>query len=87
MKIAQLYHFFFNSYERKLQLKKKTEKKSCFFNYKGSEKRYLHYKKTKNKFIKNPSEINEKLHKMQCNKCASIKKKSIKQYFKSILDF
>ena len=35
----------------------------------------------KNKFLKNPSEVNEKLYKRQRNKCISIRKKSIKQYF------
>ena len=38
----------------------------------------------KNKFIKNPSELNEKLYKRQRNKCASIRKKLIKQYFSNI---
>ena len=40
--------------------------------------------KPKNKFIKNPSEINEKIYKKQRNKCVSIRKKSIKQYFSNI---
>ena len=87
MKITQLYHFFFNSYERKLQLKKRRRNHAFLITKDLRKGFYLHYKKTKNKFIKNPSEINENLYKMQCNKCASIKKKSIKQYFKSILDF
>ena len=38
----------------------------------------------KNKFIKNLSEINKKLYKRQLNKCVSIRKKSIKQYFSNI---
>ena len=38
----------------------------------------------KNKYLKNPSEVNEKLYKSQRNKCVSIRKKSIKQYFSNI---
>ena len=38
----------------------------------------------KNKFIKNLSEVNEKLYKSQRNKCVAIRKKSIKQYFSNI---
>ena len=38
----------------------------------------------KNKYIKNPSEVNEKLYKSQRNKCVSTRKKSIKQYFSNI---
>ena len=38
----------------------------------------------KNKYIKNPSEVNEKLYKSQRNKCVSTWKKSIKQYFSNI---
>ena len=37
-----------------------------------------------NKFIKNPSEMNEKLYKRQRNKCLSVNKKLIKQYFSNI---
>ena len=35
----------------------------------------------KSKYIKNSSEVNEKLYKRQRNKCFSIRKKSMKQYF------
>ena len=38
----------------------------------------------KSKYIKNPSEVNEKLYKRQRNKCVSIRKKSMKQYFSNI---
>ena len=38
----------------------------------------------KKKYIKDPSEGNEKLYKRQRNKCVSIRKKSIKQYFSNI---
>ena len=38
----------------------------------------------KSKYIKNPCEVNEKLYKRQRNKCASIRKKSMKQYFSNI---
>ena len=38
----------------------------------------------KNKFIKNPSEINEKLYKRQGNKSVFIRKKSVKQCFSNI---
>ena len=38
----------------------------------------------RNKFIKNPTEVNEKLYKRQRNKCVLIRKKSIKQYFFNI---
>ena len=40
--------------------------------------------KLRNKFIKNPTEVNEKLSKRQCNKCVLIRKKLIKQYFSNI---
>ena len=40
--------------------------------------------KLRNKFIKNPTEVNEKLYKRQRNKCVLIRKKSIKQYFSNI---
>ena len=40
--------------------------------------------KLRNKFIKNPTEVNEKLYKRQRNKCVLILKKSIKQYFSNI---
>ena len=44
------------------------------------------YKRSKlrNKFIKNPTEVKEKLYKRQRNKCVLIRKKSIKQYFSNI---
>ena len=38
----------------------------------------------KNKYIKNPSEVDKKLYKKQRNKCFSMRKKSIKQYFSNI---
>ena len=38
----------------------------------------------KNKFIKNSSEVNKKLYKRQGNKCASIRKKPIKQYLSKL---
>ena len=40
--------------------------------------------KLRNKFIKNPTEVNEKLYKRQRNKCVLIRKKSIKQCFSNI---
>ena len=40
--------------------------------------------KLRNKFIKNPTEVNEKLYKRQRNKCVLIRKKLIKQYFSNI---
>ena len=40
--------------------------------------------KLRNKFIKNPTEVNEKLYKRQRNKRVLIRKKSIKQYFSNI---
>ena len=36
------------------------------------------------KYIKNPSKVNQKLYKRQRNKCVSIRKKSMKQYFSNI---
>ena len=38
-------------------------------------------RKLKSKYIKNPSEVNEKLYKRQRNRCVLIRKKSMKQYF------
>ena len=38
--------------------------------------------KLRNKFIKNPTEVNEKLYKRHRNKCVLIRKKSLKQYYK-----
>ena len=38
----------------------------------------------KNKFIKNPSDVNQKLYKRQRNRCVAIRKKSIKQYFSNV---
>ena len=35
----------------------------------------------RNKYIKNPSEVNEKLYKRQCNKCVSFQKKIDKIIF------
>ena len=40
--------------------------------------------KLRNKFIKNPTEVNEKLYKRQRNECVLIRKKLIKQYFSNI---
>ena len=40
--------------------------------------------KLRNKFIKNPTEVNEKLCKRQRNKCVLIRKILIKQYFSNI---
>ena len=40
--------------------------------------------KLKNRFIKNPTEVNENLHKRQRNKCVFIREKSIKLYFSNI---
>ena len=38
----------------------------------------------RNRFLKNPDEINSKLYKQQRNKCVSIRRKSIKHYFSNI---
>ena len=38
----------------------------------------------RNRFLKNPDEINSKLYKLQRNKCVSIRRKSIQHYFSSI---
>ena len=40
--------------------------------------------KLRNKFMKNPTEVNEKLYKRQRYKCVLIRKRSIKQYFSNI---
>ena len=40
--------------------------------------------KLRNKFSKNPTEVNEKLYKRQRNKCVLIRKKPIKHYFSDI---
>ena len=38
----------------------------------------------RNRFCKTPTEENEKLYKKQRNKCVSIRKKSIRNYFNKI---
>ena len=38
----------------------------------------------RNRFLKNPDEINSKLYKQQRNKCVSIRRKSIQHYFSNI---
>ena len=38
----------------------------------------------RNRFLKNPDEINSKLYKQQRNKCVSIRRNSIKHYFSNI---
>ena len=38
----------------------------------------------RNRFLKNPDEINTKLHKQQRSKCVSIRRKSIQNYFSNI---
>ena len=38
----------------------------------------------RNRFLKNPDEINRKLYKQQRNKCVSIRRKSIQHYFSNI---
>ena len=40
--------------------------------------------KFRNRFLKNPDEIKNKLHKQQRNKCVSIRRKSIQHYFSNI---
>ena len=40
----------------------------------------------RNKFCKNPTKENEKLRKKQINKCVSLWKKCIKEYFHNIND-
>ena len=40
--------------------------------------------RSRNRFCKTPTEENEKLYKKQTNKCVSIRKKSIRNYFKKI---
>ena len=40
--------------------------------------------KLRNNICKNPTKENEKKYKIQTNKCVSLRKKSIKKYFKNI---
>ena len=71
--------------ENHAPLKKKTVRGSHAPFITKDLRNAIHTKsRLKNKFIKNPSEINEKYTKKQRNKCVSIKKKSMKQYFSNI---
>ena len=56
--------------------KRFDEQKFTAFVTKDLRKAIYTRSRLKNKFIKNPSEINKKLHKRQRNKCVSISKKS-----------
>ena len=68
--------------EKNVPYKKKIVRaKHAPFITKDLRKTIYRRSRLKNKFIKNPSEVNEKLYKRQRNKCVLIRKKSMKQYF------
>ena len=71
--------------EKHAPLKKKIVRGNhALFITKDLRKAICTRSRLKNKFIKNPTEVNEKLYKRQRNKCVLIRKKSIKQYFSNI---
>ena len=71
--------------EKHVPLKKKIVRRNhAPFITKDLRKAIYTRSRLKSKYIKNPSEVNKKLYKRQRNKCVSIRKKSMKQYFSNI---
>ena len=76
---------FSNIVEKHAPLKKKfLRRNQAPFMTKEFRKVVYNRSKSRNKFCKVPTEQNEKLCKKQRNKCASIRKKSIRNYFNKI---
>ena len=76
-KYAAYQQILFLIVEKHTLLKKKSSRGNhAAFVKKELRKAIYTRSRLKNKFIKNPSEINKKLHKRQRNKCVSISKKS-----------
>ena len=83
------YLFLTNSFskivEKYVPLKKNLKRKSYApFVSKKQRKAIYARSRFRNRFLKNPDEINSKLYKQQRNKCVSIRRKSIKHYFSNI---
>ena len=83
------YLFLANSFSKRVEkhvpLKKKTLRGNhAPFVSKELRKAIYAGSRFRNRFLKNPDEINSKLDKQQRNKCVSIRRKSIKHYFSSI---
>ena len=83
------YLFLMNSFseivEKHVPLNKKTLRGNhAPFVSKELRKAICTRSRFRNRFLKNPNEINSKLCKQQQNKCVSIQRKSIQQYFSNI---
>ena len=83
------YLFLTNSFskivEKHVPLKKKTVRGNhAPFVSEGLRKAIYTRSRFRNRFLKNPDEINSKLYKQQRNKCVSIQRKSIQNYFSNI---
>ena len=71
--------------EKHVPLKKKTLRGNhAPFVSKELRKAIYTRSRLRNRFLKNPNEINSKLYKQQRNKCVSIRRKSIQHYFSNI---
>ena len=60
------------------------ERKSCSFVSKELRKAIYTRSRFRNRFLKNPDEINSKLCKQQRNKCVSIRRKLIQHHFSNV---
>ena len=83
------YLFLTNSFskivEKHVPLKQKTLRGNhAPFVSKELRKAIYTRSRFRNRFLKNPDEINSKLYKQQRNKCVSIRRKSIQHYFSNI---
>ena len=76
---------FSNTVEKHDPLKKKTLRRNhAPFVSKELRKAIYTRSRFRNRFLKNPYEINIKLYRQQRNKCVSIRRKSIKHYLSNI---
>ena len=83
------YLFLTNSFSKIVEKHVPLKKKSLRGNqapFVSKELRKAIYTRSRfrNRFLKNPDEINSKLYKQQRNKCVSIRRKAIKHYFSNL---
>ena len=78
--------FIFPSSRETCSYKKKKTLRGNHAPFVSKELRKAIYTRSRfrNRYLKNPDEINKKLYKQQQNKCISIRRKSVKHYFSNI---
>ena len=85
MKYDEFNECFMNALDKHAPMKKKTLRgNNAPFMNKTLTKAFMHRSKLKNKYNKNPNEINKTLYKKQRNICVSLLKKEKRQYYNNL---